>query len=162
MRHRSGFTIIEIMIYTAIVGMIMASMIYIIRSMYETRARIRAAILLEDNLRYALFRATSAVRLADGVTSPSSGSSDTLQLDMDDASIDPTIITISNGIILMSQGAGGPMALTSSEVEVTNLTFTVTGSVAPSVEVVLSGELRDAVGPYQTSTTLSNTAVIRR
>ncbi len=161
MKYR-GFTLIEIIIYAGIVGAILVSMVLITKAMYETRARVRSSIILEENLRFALSRVTSAIRHASAVTQPDVGSGSTLNLAMAEPGDDPTVVSETNGIVLMSEGSGGSMSLTSSEVEVTNLTFTRSTGSAPIIRVEMTGRLRNAEGPYQTEQTLSNSAVIRR
>lgn len=162
MHTSRGFTLIEIIIYTVIVSSILASMILITRAMYETHARVRSSIILEENLRFALARVTIAIREADAVTTPASGTGTTLGLTMSDPADDPTTITETNGILLMQEGSGANNALTSSELEVTDLTFTRSSGTTPIIRIELTGQLRDAMGPYQTSLTFTNSAVIRR
>ncbi len=162
MRTKRGFTLIEIIIYTLIVSSILVSMVYITRTMYETRARVRASIILQENLRFALARITDKIREADGVVTPESGSGSVLSLAMNDPADDPTTVTLADGIILMSEGGGANNALTSSEVEVVGLTFTRSSGETPIVRIEMSGQLRNVLGPYQTSLTFTNSAAIRR
>lgn len=162
MHAKKGLTLIEILIYSVIVSSILLSMVYITRAMYDTRARVHASIILEENLRFALARITTKIREADAVVIPESGSGSVLSLTMSDPADDPATIILSDGIILMSEGGGANNALTSSEVEVTDLAFTRSSGETPIVRIDLSGQLRNVLGPYQTSLSFTNSAAIRR
>jgi Tfp pilus assembly protein PilW len=157
-----GFTLIEVIIYAGIIGAILVSMVLITKAMYETRARVRSSIILEENLRFALSRVTSAIRQASAVIQPDVGTGSTLSLTMSDPGDDPTVVTETNGIVFLSEGTGASMALTSTEVEVTGLSFTRSTGTSPIIRTTITGRLRNATGPYQTEQTLTNSAVIRR
>jgi type II secretory pathway pseudopilin PulG len=162
MRPKSGFTLIEILIYTAIMGSILVSTVFITRAMYDTRARIRSSVILEENMRFALARIMTEVREADGVTEPASSTGTALTITRDDPAHDPTVITSAGGVITMSKGGSPAAALTSSEVEITSLVFTRSQGDFPLIRAELEGQMRNASGPYRASLTLSNSAAIRR
>jgi type II secretory pathway component PulJ len=162
LHFRKGFTLIEIIIYTMIISSILVSMVFITRAMYESRARVRASIILEENLRFAFTRIMTTIREADDVTAPAGGSGTALTLVMNDPLDDPTTVTETDGVILLSEGGGPNIALTSSEVEVTELTFWRSTTTPPIVRVELTGQLRDVSGAYQTELSFTNSAAIRR
>jgi prepilin-type N-terminal cleavage/methylation domain-containing protein len=162
MRPKRGFTLIEILIYTAIMGSIFVSSVFITRAMYDTRARIRSSVILEENMRFALARIMSEVREADGVSEPVSSTGTTLTLIMNDPAHDPTVISLADGVITMSKGGNPAAALTSSEAEITSLVFTRSEGDFPLIRAELGGRMRNAAGPYQATLTLWNSAAIRR
>jgi Tfp pilus assembly protein PilW len=161
MRNQRGFALIEIVIYAGIVGAIMISMVLITKVMYETRARVRTTVLLQENLRFAMARITASLRRASAVTEPA-GSGPTLSLTMEEATDDPTVVTLTDGVIFMSEGASSSVALTSSQVEITDFMFTRSTSTIPIVRVDITGRIRGADGPYQSEQSISNSATIRR
>ena len=161
--HKKGYTLIELILYTAILSSVLTVMIFITRSMYDARARVRTSVLVRENLRFALTQMVANIRGADGVTTPSSAStSSTLELIMNDSAINPTIFSVGNGQVWLAQGSEDAVAITSAEVEVTELSFERSSTDPPFVRITLSGDKRDAAGPYQFPITLTDSATIRR
>ncbi|MBD3251375.1 hypothetical protein GF380_02885 [Candidatus Uhrbacteria bacterium] len=163
MRTRKGFTLIEIVIYTAIASMMLISMVLITQSLYQTRARVRSAIILEENMRHAMARIIISIRESEGVAVPGIHSTGTyLSLAMPNPTIDPTQFDLVDGTIVQTSGVGSGIPITSPQVEITDLEFTRSSTTIPLVFVEMSGQLRNVVGAYQSELTLSNSATIRR
>lgn len=123
MKKIKGFSLVEILIYTAIIGIVgtLFSNILII----VTRAQNQQASSIEVNqqMNFALstiqrlIRESSAVEIATGT--PVSN----LKLRTKDSAKDPTIITISSGKIVLQQGNGAAFNLTTDSVVVNQLSF---------------------------------------
>ncbi len=160
--HPKGFTLIEVLIYMALMAVMLLGMVQLTTSIFDLRARTRSGIVLEENLRFALVSVAERVKAAADITSPGAGSSDSLTLDMVDATLDPTTFSLANGILMITEGASGAGRLTSSEVEVTTFTVTRLAGTPPSVRLLITGQLRNATGPYQSVLSISTTAVVRR
>lgn len=161
--HRSGSTLIETLIYTAFVGMIMGSMVLLASTALTVRSKLRASIVLEQNVRFAVTRITSVVSEASGITSPALGASgNTLILTTAATSTNPTTIGNTGGTITITQGASGTaQALVSNEVSFSNLSFTRVSSTAAMVRIIAAGGLRNAAASYATIT-VTTTAAVRR
>ena len=160
---RKGFTLIEVLIYIALLAVMLLGMVQLTASVLDLRGRVQNAKVLEENLRHALTRITAQVRHADDITLPLAGAADTLALTMLDPALDPTTFTVDGGAITIRQGATAPaIPLTSSEIEVTSLTFSRIAATPPAVRIDIAGQLRSAAGPYQSRLSVGTTAVIRR
>lgn len=159
---RKGFTLIEILIYTALLGMIMGAAILITKSSLEARAKNRSALILNENMHFAITRLEARVHAAIDITAPASGSANSLTLSMTDSSKNPTVFNLSGGVLKITESSGNATALTSDEIEITNLTFTRLTGTPTAVRIQLDGRLRNAVGVYQSTLSLTDTAVIRR
>ncbi len=161
--RRPGFTLIETLIYTAFVGMIMTTMVLLASTAFTVRSKLRASIVLEQNVRFAVTRITTVISEASGITTPALGtSSSTLVLTTSATSTNPTTIRNTGGIITITQGATGTaLTLNSNEVSFSNLSFTRVSSTAAMVRIVASGGLRNAAASYATIT-VTTTAAVRR
>lgn len=159
---RRGFTLIEVLIYIAILAVMLLNIVELTSGIFDLRGRTRASLTLEENLRFALNRIVARVSDADDITAPASGTSSTLTLDMALAAEDPTTITLSNGAVELTEGTGTPTPLTSDEVEITTLSFTRLSGTPAGVRIDITGELESAAGVYLSALSLSTSAIIRR
>ena len=122
---RKGFTLIEIMIYTAVVVIILAGVVNFAWNIIFGESKTSSWQEVQQNTRFTMERITQAVRSASGINSPSMGNSaDSLSLAMANPDLNPTVFDLSGNKIRLSQGTSGPYELTSDELEVTNLNFT--------------------------------------
>jgi type II secretory pathway pseudopilin PulG len=161
--NRRGFTLIELVIYTGITAMILASLIFITNVMYDARARVRTSAIVHEHVQFAVDRVTASVREASGVSAPALGStSTTLQLVMADASINPTKFSVTSGQMFLQMGASTSLPITSTEIRITSATFTAANTSPPTVRIEISANKTNASGPYDAPFTLSGTATIRR
>lgn len=159
--NRPGFSILEMLIYTGILGIILATTIYVTTTMYNVRARVSSSSIVHETMEFAQKRITSALYEAVSVTTPSSGSSSTLELVMQDAEKSPTRITFVDGQIWMKEGAEENLPLTTSEVEISELEFTRGLGTPPVVRIVMSGDRKNAKASYSAPLTLTTSAIIR-
>jgi type II secretory pathway pseudopilin PulG len=128
-RGSSGFTLIETLIYVAIIGGVLSTFIAFSMNVSQGRNKTYVVQEVQSNTRHAMDVMSQRIRAATSVTIGSStfGSDPgVLQLAMADASKNPTIInlTADNGILQIKEGASAAVSLTSTEVDVTNLVFT--------------------------------------
>jgi type II secretory pathway pseudopilin PulG len=129
LRTRSGFTLIETMIYIAIIGGAVSSFVLFATTVSNVRSKIYVQQEVNANARVALDVIADRIRSASGVNAGNStfGSDPgVLELSMDAAAANPTIINLSanDGILQIKEGASSVVALTSDEVRVSNLVFT--------------------------------------
>jgi type II secretory pathway component PulJ len=159
---KSGFTLLEVVIYTAMVGIIMLGVVMLAVVTLDVRGKVRASIILEENYRFAVNRITTLVNQADDISYPLMGTeSNELILLMSEPALSPTVINNLNGVIYVQQGSGQAMALTSEEVDVLNFSVERASTTLPMVRVVMYGELRGAAPSYP-DLTVTTTAVIRK
>lgn len=160
--HRSGFTLIETLLYTLFIGMIMTSMTLLAYTAFTIRSNVRASAIVEENARFATERIRALVNEATGITTPIiSMASSTLILSMASSTVNPTTIQLTNGTITLTQGTGTAMALSSNEVSFSNLLFTRVSTTPAMVRIVTTGGMRGAAPSY-TTLTVTTTAAVRR
>jgi len=165
MKHPRAFTLIEMLVYTALVASIMTAVVLLTVAMLNTRGQARGELVLNENMEYLLYRLGYQIHEATGITTPSGtgSSSSTLILTMASSTLNPTTIRLTNGTATLAQGASATAyVLTSSEIEITALTFTRASGTPASVKIDVAGRVRNATSTYQTSVTLSSFATVRR
>ncbi len=136
MKNKKGFTLIELIIYIAIIGLIMSSFVSFSIIMANSRNKNYAAREVQANFRNILDIVTRKVKEANSINMGASifGSDPgVLSLSMDDPSKDPTIIDLDqdDGVMQITEGTSNPVAITSNEIQVTNLVFENLSGTSP-------------------------------
>lgn len=120
---KNGFTLVETLIYIAIIGVVTISFISFSISISNSRNKNYVVQEVQANIRFSLAKISEKIRGAENVLSPAEGnSSTTLELDMPGAEPDLTF-RVNEGVLELVQGVGSPIPLTSDEVKVSNLKF---------------------------------------
>lgn len=160
--RRPGFTLIETILYVAFTAMILTSVVLLVTTALNVRSRVRASVILEENMRFASGRIRSLVSEATGITTPAAGTvSSTLVLVTASTTTNPTTIRLAGGVITLTQGAGAAMALTSNEVAISALTFARLAGIVSSTRIVVTGGLRNASAAYPTMTVTTTASIPR-
>jgi type II secretory pathway pseudopilin PulG len=123
-----GFTLIETIIYLAIVGGLFVAIVSFALFTSESRNKSYVAQEVQANARVALDEITELVRTASAInTSTSLFGTDPgyLSLTMTSTTLNPTTIGLNkdDGQIQVKQGSGASSTLVSDEIRVTNLVF---------------------------------------
>ncbi len=119
-----GFTLVELIIYIAIIGLMVVSFATFSIAISDSREKSYVVSEVHHNLRDPFTLMTKRARFASSVVTPTAGnSSTTLELDMPGASPNLTFKVIDD-ILTVQEGVGTPVAVTSDEVQVTELAFT--------------------------------------
>jgi type II secretory pathway pseudopilin PulG len=129
MKNQQGTTLVELIIYIGIVGMIMVTISSFLLNLLNARAKTVAISEVLAAGRLVQDRLTDAMRHAEGInTVISNFGSDqgVLSLDMVDGTLDPTIfsLTADDGSVQVQQGVGSNQALTPSNISITNFLIT--------------------------------------
>lgn len=124
-----GFTLIEVLIYVALMGMAVSSFVYLSVTVSASRSKTTVTQEVQANTRVALDLISQQIRAATGINSGASvfdADPGVLSLAMADSGSNPTVIDLSadDGVLQITRGAGPSLAVTSDEVRVTNLVFT--------------------------------------
>lgn len=168
LRHKQkGFTLVELLIYVAIVSTVVVGMIYMSIDLGKIWRKNYIGQESQANSRMVMAQISRLIRSATGVTVASSvfdTDPGRLVLTMSTASLNPTVISLDqdNGRVQVTQGAGAPVYITTNDVQVTNLQFRNLTSTSPreNIQVLLTVLSSQGGGdPYFTYTQSLETAV---
>jgi len=160
--RRRGFTLIEVLLYTAFVAMIMTSVTLLVAGALTSQSKLRSSLILKENVRYAIWQIQSAVGEATSITTPASGvPSSTINLITASSTTATIAFNAASGTITLSQGTSTALQLLSSEVQITGFTATRVNSTSSTLRLVLSAKLLNASPSYPT-VAVTTTAAIRR
>lgn len=157
---KKGFTLIEVIIYTLLVAMILTTVVLATNTALQIRGKTNASLILEENMRFAITTIVERVRAANDVTAPLIGSpGNTLILASSEPTQNPTTITVTNGVIMMTEGTSAATAITGDNIEITNLVFTTLAGTPSPVQISMSGQTKNATGTYRATNAFSALAV---
>jgi Tfp pilus assembly protein PilW len=164
-----GFTLIEVIIYTGIVGLAITAFVSFALSVSGSRNKTYVTQEVQSNARTAMDIMAQRLRMATFVNTTSStfGSDPgVLSLVMASSTISPTIIdlTADDGLLQIKEGAASAISIVSDEVKITNLTFTnlTASSTRESIRIQMTMEYNNTSGDkefnfsksYQTAVSL--------
>jgi type II secretory pathway pseudopilin PulG len=158
---KKGFTIIELLIYLAIVTTVITSLVFYGMSVSDSRSKIYAAQEVNSSARQVMQIISQKIRTATAINNLTSNS---LNLAMDNPAVDPTVIDLDQGRIRIQSGANPALPITSNHVQVTQLQFTdlTTTSNQPSIKIDISLQFNSSGSDtFAYDQTLSTTASLR-
>lgn len=118
-----GFSLFEILIYTAIVATIGSLFGGILLSVTQIQSRETSTIKVNQQLNFTMNNIQRLIRESSFIELAAGTATSTLRLRMKDPAKDPTIVTASGTIATLKQGAAATFELTTSEVVVDKLSF---------------------------------------
>jgi type II secretory pathway pseudopilin PulG len=127
MRER-GFTLIELVIYIGIVGIILLTLGLSLINLLYGRVKVRVISEVLSNVRLVEYQLSSTARHAESINiNNSTFNSDpgVLSLNMVEVGVDPIVfsLTSDNGAMQVSQSGEDPILMTTNQVSVTDLKF---------------------------------------
>jgi type II secretory pathway pseudopilin PulG len=136
--HRPGSTLIELLIYLAIVGGVLAAILPLLFSATETRVLQKTISTVEQNGTQILQNITAQVRGAERILSPAIGQAgQVLVLQTESESTNPTIIGLSSGSIILIEHSTREL-ISSEQVGVADLVVRNTSTSATQQSVSIS------------------------
>jgi type II secretory pathway pseudopilin PulG len=134
--RKVGFSLIELLLYIGLVALFLTAATTSLWDIILGNVKSGVHQEVQENLRYAAHRIQFEIRNADSVN-PGSGfdinlatnPSEKISLSVPDPD-NPTEFRVSGGVLHIKRGDGSWAALTSSALEVTDLTFTDLGDTA--------------------------------
>jgi len=128
-KNSAGFTLIETIIYIAVIGLIIGAFISFSLSIGNSSNKTYAVQEVQANSRFSLDMMTQKIQTATGVNIASStfdSDPGVLSLSFVSSTLNPTIIMLNedDGILQITEGMASSVNITSDEVKVTNLQFT--------------------------------------
>jgi len=122
--YTRGFTLIEVVIYTAIAVVLLALVMTLYGALQSARIKEQAIAEVEMEGDTAMTLITQTVRNAKLVNAPAtSTSASSLSLITYLSSTTPTVFDLSSSTLRIKEGTGAATALTNSQVVVSNLSF---------------------------------------
>jgi prepilin-type N-terminal cleavage/methylation domain-containing protein len=98
--RQRGYTLVELLLYLAILGVLMGSVTVFLGSALAVRVKNQSIAEVEQQGALLMDTITQAIRNADSITSPATGASgDTLTLAMASAGVNPTIFSGSSTVL---------------------------------------------------------------
>jgi type II secretory pathway pseudopilin PulG len=125
LKMRKGFTIIELLIFSAIFAVISVAFLSALVSTVQVQTKQSAAAEVNQQTQFLLDTIQRYVERSSLIQLSSNSATSTLKLRMSSSTEDPTYIYLSGTTVYLQQtDSGAVQPLTSSKVNVTNLTFT--------------------------------------
>jgi hypothetical protein len=130
-----GVTLMELLLYTAILGVISVGLVSVFSSVYRYYANVQVKANITQSLRFTAQVMQQAIYESRSV-STSTGSS--LVLGMNTVSVNPTEFGLSNGRVYKKEASGSEVYISPENIEVTDLNFSY-----------LTTLLTEALPPYE-------------
>lgn len=166
---RRGFTLIELILYVGITVIVVVTLTRVMLTVLSTQQGARQVSIVQQELGFVMDRVTAASRRATAVLTGSSLFSEragVLSLAMQDPAAHPTIFSLSGSVIVLQEGNGAALPLTSRSIVVDELLFrTFTGSGGTQlVKVRLQGRraLTGGEGEQEDAMTLETAVTLRQ
>lgn len=162
MQNKTGFSLLEILIYTGLIAMVGMLLSGILISVTKIGNRQSASTEVNQQLNFVLQTIQRLVRDSSLVDIPGGTATSTLVLKMKSPAEDPTRLYVSNNRIYLQLGAGSAAPITNEQVSVNNLTFfkisTYPGHDSVQVDLTLAYNTQN---PQQSLTKSLSSAVAR-
>jgi prepilin-type N-terminal cleavage/methylation domain-containing protein len=121
---QSGFTLVELLLYSVLIGVLVLAASGVLTILQRQMVRSQVIREVEEQGTAVMQIINQTIRNSTGITSPSTGSSgSSLTITVSTVGSSPTVIDLASGVLRITEGAGSPIALTSSKVTVSSLTF---------------------------------------
>ena len=121
-KNQHGFTLIEMIIYIAIIGLVVSGFLFFSVSIGSSGAKTRVASEVQENVRTALELMGKKIRAAESVIQPAKGASGSLlELNMPPG-VPDVVVQVVNGVLLLDDTVD-QIAVTTDEVRVEDLQF---------------------------------------
>lgn len=120
----SGYTLLELLLYFAVASTIFLVIVVFASQVLQARAKNQAIALVEQEGIQAMQVMTQTIRNSDAVLAPIEGTSaNDLTLNRYDPTQDPTTLSLVDSAIELQESSDPEIALTTSQVEASNLLF---------------------------------------
>jgi len=165
-----GFTLMEILIYIAVLAMIFLAVSGFLTWTTKSGAKARAIREVADNARRAMEIMTNEIRGAAGLYGPTSApgqlsleTRNYLPADETSTYIDFYLCGEATSTICFKKESQNPVAITSDRVRVSNLKFFQLSTTIPSIQISLNIDYKTSAqsAEYQASINATSTASLR-
>jgi|GEM_PF-1955181 len=123
-KSSSGYTLIELLVYIGVFALVAVGLTTTFVAVTRVQTEQTSDVEIDQQSAFLLSRLQDYIANASLIDIPVSAPTSTLRLRVPAHTSDPTVITVTGGVVYVAQGAGTPQPLTSNKVSVSNLTFT--------------------------------------
>lgn len=121
---KNGFTLIEILIYCALIAMLLTATVGIAYEFMQSSANVRSRVVLAEQRQFLRQKIGWVIRGSSAVNAPAVGSSGTvLSVNKPNSVENPFVIDLADGIVRLRTALHGPIAITDQSVAVSGLLF---------------------------------------
>ena len=161
-----GFTMIEMVLYIALVSIIVVFSSLFIHALLQSKTKSRAIVEVEEQGVQMLNIVTQSIRNSQAINSPSAGEgSSVLSVEVDEPEKNPTVFEFSQNALWMKEGDGENIPLSGQQVLVTEASFwNLSRENTPGIiriQFILSSASGDANQEYKYSQTFYASAALR-
>lgn len=166
MNAKKGFTLIEVIVYTAILAIVLGFSLLALFELRDSASanRSRTAVSSEGN--FVMQKISWALAGATVISDPAIGAtSSRLSVDKYGFAGNPVVIEADDGAVFLSRGSADPLPLTTGNVSVDSLVFTHGDEVLSAPEFVrihLTLSASSTAAGHIASTTLRTTIYLRK
>jgi type II secretory pathway pseudopilin PulG len=123
MKHRDGYTLIELLLYISIMGILLGALTSLLSVSLSARIKNESIIEVDRQGEFMIDTIAQTARAAASITTPAGGASgSTLTLGMATAGVNPTTFNVAGTTLQIKEGAGATIPLNSGRVAVTGFT----------------------------------------
>lgn len=162
-----GFTLLELLLYTSLVGILFMSLTSVSVLIFQSRVKNQTIAEVEQQGVQAMQIITQSIRNTENITSPAVGTSaPSMTLDLIGTVNDPTVIAESGTALQITEGVIPAVSLTSSKVSVSNVSFNnISRTSTPGIikiQFTISYINSSGRNEYDFSKTFYGTAALRQ
>jgi type II secretory pathway pseudopilin PulG len=122
--RQAGYTLIELLLYVVLIGTLLTSVTYFFGLAVDARVKNQTIAEVNDQGVAVMDSITQTIRNAISISSPAAaGTASSLTLVVPTGSLSPTVFNLTGSTLQITEGVSSPVALTSNDLQVTNLTF---------------------------------------
>jgi type II secretory pathway pseudopilin PulG len=123
--HQTGYTLIELLLYVSIIGGLLVSVAFFFGVVADSRVKNQTITAVNQQGAAVMDAITQTIHNATSITSPTTGTSgSSLTLVVPTGSQSPTVYSLSGTALQQKLGAAAATSITTTDVQVTSLTFT--------------------------------------
>ncbi len=121
---RKGFSLVEVLVYTALIGVVGTLLNGILISLLRIQNKQTASTEVTQQINFVILNIQRYVRESTSIDVPANTPRDTLTLRKSVPAKDPTLIYRSGNAVYLKEGASSEIPLTTEDVNVDDLQFT--------------------------------------
>jgi type II secretory pathway pseudopilin PulG len=159
-----GFSLVEILIYIALIGGTMLTFFSFVNTISNSRNKVYAQEEVQANARMVMTTFRQIIKKANNLNVASSTFDvhpGILSLEMDDSNVNPTIFLLEDGVLYLKEGNSTSVAITGENIRISNLVFNnLSGSSQKeNIKINLGLEFRENEDIYYDYSTKLETAI---